>query len=512
MTYRKLTQANQISNLDGTADLAKNSEYQPHLRHGRSRAAFIGVLWSSLHTFLPTLSAAIVFFISAYFLSPSDFGLVGLTAGIVSIAIAFSPLAFGEALVQRQEITKSHADSVFWLTAGFGMVLFAIFVVSASYIANFVGQPEIAFLLPVLALKVPLELMAAVPNSMIVRSMRFKLIALRTSVATIVSGVISVAMLMAGYGYWALVISQVSASLVICVMAFWVTGWRPGRSFSVAGIRDLARYGVFASGDRMLSTLKIDHILLGALAGPNFLGLYYFAQRLYGLLTGLVSGALSSVTHALLSTLQDDKEKTRQAFLMASFASASFSMPMFAGLALVVDDLLPLILAPKWIPATYAIKAFCLNGIFVCVGIVQAALIKSQGRVNWWFYYQLAQIVSTVAVILATYRFGMTTMMTVLVIKFVILWPVSAIMTARLLGESLGQYLIHFKNPLIATSVMSLAVVASPALFPTLDLKIMIPLQILTGVIVFGSTLLAISRKRIGSILHILKSKGKVSV
>ncbi|HID54030.1 MAG TPA: hypothetical protein EYP41_18585, partial [Anaerolineae bacterium] len=75
--------------------------YYPHLSHGRSRAAVSGVLWSSLHTLIPTISSAAVFFIGAYFLSPSDFGLVGFASALVSIAIAFSPLAFGEALVQQ---------------------------------------------------------------------------------------------------------------------------------------------------------------------------------------------------------------------------------------------------------------------------------------------------------------------------------------------------------------------------------------------------------------------------
>jgi len=358
---------------------------------------------------------------------------------------------------------------------------------------------------------VPLELLAAVPNAMIVRSMRFKLVALRTSVATIISGVVSITMLLMGYGYWALVASQVSASLVICIMAFWVTGWRPNLRFKGAGIRELANYGLFASGTKMIDTFKIDHILLGALGGPTLLGLYYFAQRLYGLLTGLVSGALSSVSHALLSTLQDDREKTKQAFLMASFASAAFSMPMFAGLALVVDDLLPLLLQPKWAPAAFAIKVFCLSGILICVGIVQAALIKSQGRTNWWFYYQLTQMVGAVLVILLTYDKGLTIMMVALVAKSFLIWPISAIMTARLLDDGLGSYLAHFKNPLIATLVMSLAVLAIPVMLPELPVGVYLVLQILTGLVIYSATLLAISRNQIGDILHIVKSKGKVA-
>ncbi|MDX8355001.1 lipopolysaccharide biosynthesis protein [Cognatiyoonia sp. IB215182] len=469
----------------------------PHLTSGRSVLALAGVMWSSLQTLIPTISAAIVFFVSAMFLSPADFGLVGLASGLVMTVIAFTPVAFGEALIQRKELSRAHADSVFWLTVGFGALCFLPLLIWSASIANLMGDAAIAAILPVLALRIPLDLAAAVPNGMIARSMKFKLIALRTAVATLVSLIVCLAMLFAGYGYWALVGSQISGSLVACAMAFWVAKWRPGFSLRWQALRDLAHYGVFASGNRMLATVKLDHLVLGILAGPAILGLFFFAQRFYFMLTQLVGGALSSVTLALLSTLQDDAPKTAKAFGMASYLSAAVSMPMFCALAITAPTLLDLLLDDEWAGAAFAVQAFCIAGVLAGIGVVQAALIKAQNKAHWWFWYQLVQQATSVLVIALTANLGLQVLMVALMAKSVMLWPVSVMMTAKLLKCSPWSYLVGFATPLLATTAMALAMLAAPILLPGQPPILQLTLQLAAGAAIYAPLILLLSRDRI---------------
>ncbi len=497
--------------MSAPADIAKPEadDYHPHLTTGRSVSAIVGVLWSSLHTLIPTVSSAVVFFVSALFLSPADFGLVGLASSLVVSVIAFSPVAFGEALVQRKTLSKHHADTVFWLTTGFGLLCFTPFVLAAGAIGGAVGNPDIAAILPILALKIPLDLAAAVPNSMIIRSMKFKLIAVRTAVATMVSVIICMTMLFAGYGYWALVASQVSASMVACAMAFWVSGWQPGIAVRWSALKDLLNYGIFASGNRMLSTIKLDHLVLGIFGGTVILGLFIFAQRFYNMLTQLVGGALSSVTLSLLSTLQGDTDKTAQAFGIASFVSAAVSLPMFGALAITAPDLLALLLDDKWADAAFPVQAFCVAGVLAGIGVVQAALIKSQGKAQWWFYYQLVQQSTSVLVIVLTYSYGLPTLMIALMIKSVLLWPVSVLMTAKLLKRSAWNYLAGFRHPVVATLAMGIGMLAVPYLLPNLSQITKLALQLTVGALIYVPAILLLSRDLITQLIRFLPSKGK---
>lgn len=448
-----------------------------------------------------------MFFVSASFLSPDEFGLVGFASSLVFFAIAFAPLAFGEAMVQRQDLSKAHADSVFWMTSVFGMIYILPFLLSAGWIADWMGEPAIAAMLPVLALRIPIDFASAVPNSMIIRSMNFKLVALRTTAATLVSVGVSLSLLFAGYGYWALIISQVSSSYVLGIMAFWASGWRPGVSFNWTALKELAPYGLFASGNHMLYTMKLDHIVLGALAGPHILGLYFFAQRLYMSVGSLVSGALSSVSHVLLSTLQSDRKMVTEAFDIASFGAVSVSTPVFVLLAIVSPDLLALLPDPKWFEASLAIQMFCVVGILSGISEVQGALIRSQGKANWWFYYQLLQSVATALVVLITYRFGISTLVAAIVVKSLLLWPIPLVMTKRILGLSTWRYLQSFLSTFLSVAVMSFFVAGVGYLWPDMPIVYKLLLQCCVAGIAYLLVLFFVSRQRIMSIWRIIAKK-----
>ena len=443
---------------------AKAEAFAPHLTRGRSRAAVSGTLWSLLHTVVPNLSSALIFLVGAAFLSPEDFGQIAIATAVVSIAIAFSTAAFGEALIQRAELERGHADAVFWLNVAVGVAHAVLLVAVAGPVARWFDAPDLAWLIPLLALKVPFELVAVVPTAMIIRSMRFRLVALRTAAGTGAGAAICLAMLFCGHGILSLAVGQVAISVVICAVALWCSGWRPGIAGRAGDIRALSRYGLFAAGQRMLGTLRVDHLVAGALGGPALLGLLVFAQRIFLLLASLAGGALSSVLHVVLSSMQREAEKTRRAFLLATFAAAVIGFPIFAGAALVLGDVVRLAFPERWGEAALAAQVFCAAGFLATLSVVQGALIRSQGRADWWFWYQFAQEAGTVIAIALTFRFGVPAMVVAIVAKTFVLWPVSVAMTLRLVGGSATAYLGAALGPALATAGMAAVVWSLPPL------------------------------------------------
>ncbi|MEQ9038973.1 MAG: oligosaccharide flippase family protein [Silicimonas sp.] len=478
--------------------------FVPHPSSGRSRAAVLGSLWSLLQTLIPSLSSALIFFMAAAYLTPADFGHLAIATGVVSIALAFSPVAFGEALVQRASLSPSHADAVFWLNAAFALLYCALLILAAPFVADWFGVPDIAWILPLLSLRVPFELVAAVPVAMITRAMQFRLLAIRTAIGSAVGTVVCLVLLLAGQGLLALVVSQVAVSATVCAVAVWSCGWRPGLSARLSDIRDLARYGTFAAGQRMLGTLRVDHLVTGALGGAVLLGLLVFAQRIFQLLANIASGALSSVMHVVLSSMQGEPEKAKRAFVLVSFAAAAIGFPVFAGAALVIDDIVRLFFADKWSEAAAAAQIFCVVGFIASLSIVQGALIRSRGKPDWLLWYQLAQEATTVLVIVLAWRHGVQVMVAAIAAKTFLIWPVSVWMTIRLLDCSLFTYARAFAGPALATAVMAGALVALPDA-PGLG---NLALQIAVGIAVYPPLLAALCHDRLTEAWRILRRKG----
>src|SRR5262249_21050932 len=138
------------------------------------------------------------------------------------------PTAFGEALIQQKTIRQSHLDTVFWLSFASAAILYLVLFAGSSYIAHALGHDEIVGLLMIIGLKIFFDMMIIVPNALIGRTMSFHLAAVRTAIATVVSGLVCLALIFAGFGLWALAIAQIAAPAAGCIAAFWGAGWLPG--------------------------------------------------------------------------------------------------------------------------------------------------------------------------------------------------------------------------------------------------------------------------------------------
>ncbi|HWV21633.1 MAG TPA: lipopolysaccharide biosynthesis protein, partial [Devosia sp.] len=127
---------------------------------------------------------------------------------------------------------------------------------------------------------------------------------------------------------------------------------------------------------------------------------------------------------------------------------------VFAGLALVAGDLIPLAFGDHWIEAVPVVQAFCALGVMTAVGILQASLIRSQGQADLWFYYVLSKQAVTVLYVFLFAGWGLLPLTVSLVVLNGLMWMPTLHMVVRLLGISLLSYLGSFALPVLATAVM----------------------------------------------------------
>lgn len=425
-----------------------------HLKSGRASAAIKGTMWSLVSSLAPALLGFLVFLATSRVLTPAEFGIVAFAASIATVGLAVAPAGFREALIQRTDIEPKHLDTVFWLCVGAAVVIFGALCVAAPFVASSSGDPLLTALVPFISARVIFDMAAAVPNALLVRTMSFRMLALRTTAASLVAAVVCLGLLWAGFGLWALAASQLAGSVTTCIGTLIAARWRPGFRFDLGALGDLKAFGLFSTGNHFITTISLDQLLIGALLGPAGLGIYGFARRIFQILTDLLSGALNLVSYSLLSSMQGEKAKLREAYLLGTFASSVGAFPVFAGLALVAGDLIPLAFGDHWIEAVPVVQAFCALGVLTAVGILQASLIRSQGQADLWFYYVLSKQVVTVLYVFLFAGWGLLPLTVSLVVLNALMWMPTLHMVVRLLGISLLSYLGSFALPVLATAVM----------------------------------------------------------
>lgn len=425
-----------------------------HVKTGRAAAAMRGALWSMLSSFAPAALGMLVFMATSRVLRPAEFGIVAFAASIATVGMAVAPAGFRDALIQRDSITPRHLDTVFWLCVGAALAIYGIIVACAGPLATSFGEPELALLIPFIGLRVVFDMAAAVPNGLLLRTMSFRKIAMRTTAASVVAAVGCLALLWLGFGLWALAFSQLATSIVTCIGALLAARWRPGLSFDRGALKDLQAFGLFSTGNHFITTISIDQLLIGALLGPAGLGIYSFARRIFQILTDLITGALNLVSYSLLSSMQREPDKLREAYLFGTFASSIIAFPVFAGLALIAGDLIPFAFGAQWTEAVPVVQALCALGLLTAVGVLQSSLVKSQGQADLWFYYIAGKQAVTVLYVFLFSSWGVGALTNALVVQNFIMWLPTVYMVVRLLGISPWAYLASFALPVFATIVM----------------------------------------------------------
>lgn len=489
--------------------LRHDSEYA-HVNTNRSTAAVRGALWSAINSFVPTLLNSLVFVVSSRYLMPHDFGIVALAVSVISLASAIAPAALGEALIQQLNVRRSHLDTVFWICISTALLIYGVLVAFSPMIAAKMGQQAVSAFLPVIGIKLLFDLSAVVPNALIARAMSFHLIAMRTIVATVISSVICISLLISGYGIWALAISQLAVSVVSCVAAFLGAKWRPSIEFSASSLRDLYQYGLFASGNRFLQVMNLDQLIIGSVVGPAPLGIFNFSRRLFQMLNDVIAGALTSVSHALLSSLQNEKEKVRDAFLLATYGSSIISFPAFVGLAAIVGDAIPLIFGAQWTEAIVPTRWFCLIGLMSCIGVIQASLINSQGKNKWWFYYQLFRQILTISTILLLLKKGINVIVMVMALQTVLFWPITLVMVSKIINLKILNYFRQFLEPLLASAIMAGAVLLITYYMQDISSQVRLLIEVMVGAVVYGVSIYYLSKEKILVIIKSALNKRKI--
>lgn len=458
-----------------------------------------------LNTLTPTVVGLLVFVATSRTLGPADFGIVAMAASVTTIASALIPAGFGQALVQRLEISRDHLNAAFWFSLAVATAGYTVLLVSAGSIARLLSTPILAVLIPILGLRVFLDMAALVPNALLLRQMAYKLFAARTLAASVVSACVCLLLLVLGLGFWALAFSQLVSSLALSLGSVIAARWQPDASFKLWALKELGWYGTVESLDRGLVTLALDQVIIGSTLGTLSLGLYNFSRRTVQLLTDAISGGLNSVSYTLMASLQSDREKVRTAFLLATFLSCSVCFPTFVGLALVAEDLVPLAFGEHWQPAVPVLRCFCATGLLVPLTVLQSSLVKSQGRPHYWLLYNLFKLLMTVGTVLYFGRYGINTLALALVASTYLAWAPSALVAARLIDIPLWQYLGSFGRPALCAIIMSGYVLGVDALSVEQPPLVRLSAMISTGAAIYGLLFLVMAHRDIWRALRMIR-------
>ena len=288
--------------------------------------------------------------ILARLLDPKDFGLLGMVTAFTGILGLFRDFGLSAAAIQRVNVTEEQSSTLFWINLLVGAVLTIIAMISSPLVASFYHEPRLLWVTCVVATGFLLNAAGIQHSTLLQRQMRFTTIAWIDVASLVFSTAVAIAMAKAGYGYWALVAMTVLVPLLGSACMWFASGWIPGRPHKGIGIRSMMRFGgtLTLNGVVLYIATNFEKVLLGRFWGAEALGIYGRAYQLIRIPTDNLNTAVGDVAFSALSRIQDDPPRLRRYFLKGYSLVIGFTVPITVACALFADDMISVLLGPKW--------------------------------------------------------------------------------------------------------------------------------------------------------------------
>jgi len=346
--------------------------------------------------------------ILARLLTPSDFGIVTMVTTFSLLLRSFGLNGFTELIMQREELTDSLASNLFWINVGVGTMFALAFASSGSLLAHFYRNSAVAQVTRGMSLTIGIGCLGYVHTGLLQRAMRFRTTAIINFAGQVFQVIVSIALAMAGWHYWALVWGSIAQTAVVAVGALLVCRWMPswpGRASGTGSALKFALnvYSHFAFG---YLTGNSDNLLVGWRFGALALGFYKKAFDLFVLPQTQLLSPLSAVVVSTLSRINRDREQFQRYFLRTISVLALVGMGIGADFALVGGDIIRFLFGPGWDEAG---RIFALFGPGIGVMLLYSThgwIHLSIGRPERWFRWGLVQFVCTVTLFLLALPWG----------------------------------------------------------------------------------------------------------
>lgn len=351
---------------------------EPPVRPPRVRVA-IG--WSYLLTAGRVGSSIVVTFLLAKLLGPAEFGLVAMATVFVIITQTVVQQGLFTALVQRDRLDEAHLQAAFGVLLLVGAAASLLAAAFSPLWALVNRAPELTAVCVALSPLVLIQALAVVPEALLRRDLRFRVLAGRTVLAAVLSGVTGVALALAGAGVWALVGQQVSNALISLAVLWSRSPWRPGRRLRLTGIGELWRFSAHSAsaGIAWLVGSRADVICAGIFFGPVATGIYRLASRLPDMLVDVTARSIQQVALPSLSRLQRDHAEFATHLTRLQHLGAVAGLPALGILAALADPLVAL-LGPQWAGTATPLRLLCLYGAVNVYTVLLGPALQAIGQ------------------------------------------------------------------------------------------------------------------------------------
>lgn len=418
-----------------------------------------GLFWGGISNFVQQVIGMAFGIAIARILSPDDYGLVAMLAIFTAVANTVMDSGFTTALVNRKTIEHKDYNAVFWFNVFVAFGIYVLLFFAAPWIAWFYNQPVLTSLARVLFLTFIISATGVAHNALLLKKIMAKQRGIIDMAAVFGSGAIGLILALNGFAFWGLVIQQLSQVLIIVVLRWRLSPWRPTFEFDWAPLREMFGFSVkvFLGAIVGVISANLFSVILGRYYRETETGYYSQGRKWATLGISVLSGMFVGVVQSVLVEASDNRERLINVSRRLLRFGSLVTFPLMLGLAFVAKEFILLTIGAKWTGSIVYLQLFCLWGCFSFLEIIYVYLLLSIEKPTENLYIDIAMCTSQLMGIIIVAQFG-----TLVMISTYILIRILSIFARHYFAyKSINIRLITIIKdifPYVATAILSILV------------------------------------------------------
>ncbi|MCL1671853.1 lipopolysaccharide biosynthesis protein [Elizabethkingia ursingii] len=367
-----------------------------------------GALWTYGQQFGTQIVQFGVSIILARLISPSDFGLIGMITIFIGLGNALFEGGLTNSLIRSTSLNDDDYSTVFIFNILMSCLVYIIIYVSAPYISNFYNQPILKNIIRIYSISFIINSFSAVHNTLLVKDMKFKKIAIIALPSLILYSIVAIYMAFQNYGVWSLVFSFLASSFMSTISLWYFVKWKPKLAFNREKFKTHFGYGNKLMMSSILDIIftNLYQIVIGKVYSPTLLGYYTRANTLMMLPVTNISSTLNKVAFPTFSQIQHDNERLRSAYKRIMLLVIFVVTPILVIMITLAKPLIIFLITEKWLPIVPIFQILCITGILYPLHVYNLLILQVKGKSNLFLYLEIAKKILTIIILLISFYFG----------------------------------------------------------------------------------------------------------
>lgn len=419
--------------------------------------------WVTVSTIVQTVLQFVQIAILARLLTPTVFGVVGISTLIITFFGMFANLGFSNSIIYKQESDRKILSTIYYLNILLGIIIFLLIYVSAPIIISFYNEPRLNSVIRPSALMFVIVFYGSIYSFLLQKELMFRSVAIIDITGSVSGTAFTIFLAYNGYEELSLVYGGLLMHVTRTALQILLGRklFIPMLHFKLSEIYDHLKFGIYNLGEGFVSYIQNnwDNIVIGKILGAKMLGYYTLAYQLAIFPVNKLNPIILQVAYPVLAKLKDNPLELKKSYIKILDILSYFNLPLLAGLFITAESIVPLIYGPNWEPTFPLIKIFVFVSVFSYLSHPLFTLVYTKGKPSLLFYLNIITLVVKIPLVyfLGTY-YGVIGIAVAFLLATAINMILNFFIVNSLIGSFIGNFLSNISKPILFCLLMVMAI------------------------------------------------------